>query len=335
MYVTRKSPKVSILVPVCNVDKFLEKCLDSLCHQTLDDIEIICLDDGSTDYSPQIISSFAKKDNRIKVITKTNSGYGDTLNKGLSLAQGEYVGIVESDDFVKPCMFENLYHIAKLHDVDIVKSRFLYYWDNQDPVISQKMVNIPYDTLIIPKDYPEVFTIAAIWSAIYKRSFLQKTGIRFLTTPGASYQDSSFGFKVLAKASNIYFTSDAYLYYRQDNMYASTKATSWDKIMYSIGEIEEIGRFLDIDINLKSKLMVIYNTLKLKVALSNIERSQPRDRGKLFLYIQPMIKDVYVSKKYYNYLFRTIEKIQLFFIANNCYFGIDKIFFLKRIKQYF
>jgi glycosyltransferase involved in cell wall biosynthesis len=105
--------KVSILVPICNVEKFLGKCLCSIVNQTLTDIEIICINDGSKDQSLEIIKKFVKDDQRIVVIDKPNSGYGDSMNKGMGIAKGEYIGIVESDDFINANMFDELYSLAK------------------------------------------------------------------------------------------------------------------------------------------------------------------------------------------------------------------------------
>ena len=117
-----KTPiKVSILVPICNVEKYLRQCLDSLVSQTLAEIEIICIDDGSTDSSPEIIQEYAENDARIKVITKPNSGYGDSMNQGLKKARGEYIGIVESDDYIETDAFEKLYALAKEFDADVAR----------------------------------------------------------------------------------------------------------------------------------------------------------------------------------------------------------------------
>ena len=119
------TPKVSILVPIFNVEKYLRQCLDSIVNQTLKDIEIICINDGSTDSSPAIIDEFAKNDPRIVILTKTNSGYGDSMNQGLKKATGEYIGIVESDDWVDIDMFENLYDIAVKNNVAVNIGQFI------------------------------------------------------------------------------------------------------------------------------------------------------------------------------------------------------------------
>ena len=113
--------KISVVVPVYNVEKYLKECINSIINQTLEDIEIICVNDGSTDSSLEILNDYAKKDSRIIVINKSNSGYGHTMNMGLNAASGEYIGIIESDDFADKNMFEDLYKLAKEYDADIVK----------------------------------------------------------------------------------------------------------------------------------------------------------------------------------------------------------------------
>ena len=122
-----KMPKISIIIPVYNVEKYLRECLDSVLNQTLEDIEVICVNDGSTDSSANILEEYRLKDKRLRVIHKENSGYGHSMNVGFEATTGEYVGIVESDDFVKPTMFEELYNIANREHADVVKSDFYCY----------------------------------------------------------------------------------------------------------------------------------------------------------------------------------------------------------------
>ena len=113
---------VSIVVPVYNVHNYLKECMDSILKQTLKNIEVICVDDGSTDNSLSILRSYEKRDLRVKVITKANSGYGNTMNIGIDQARGKYIGIVESDDYIDANMFERLYMTAELYQAEIVKS---------------------------------------------------------------------------------------------------------------------------------------------------------------------------------------------------------------------
>lgn len=236
------APKVSILVPIYNVEKYLRQCLDSLVGQTLQEIEIICINDGSTDSSPEVIKEYAKEDERIKVITKKNSGYGDSMNKGLAKATGEYIGIVESDDFIELDAFEKLYALAKEFDADVVRSNFYEYKGGKNQI---HLSVDPQDVgrVINPKQRTSVFyQQPAIWSAIYRRDFLDKNKIRFLPTPGASYQDTGFNFKVWATTDRAVFTQEAFLHYRMDNDNSSVKSPG--KVMCVAEEYAEIERYL-------------------------------------------------------------------------------------------
>lgn len=120
----KKYPLLSILVPCYNVEKYVTQCLESILEQTYSNIEIICIDDGSTDSTPLILQNFSKRDSRIKIITKQNTGYGHSMNIGLEYAKGEFIGIVESDDFVSQSMFEKLMTNAIKHQLDISRCSF-------------------------------------------------------------------------------------------------------------------------------------------------------------------------------------------------------------------
>ena len=185
-------PKVSVLVPIYNVEKYLRQCLDSLINQTLEDIEIICINDGSTDSSPEIISEYQAKDNRVKVINKANSGYGASMNMGVDAATGEYIGIVESDDYAENTMFEKLYNQAKANDLDILKSDFVKYWGDTNQCVKAGIIDKDWcDKVFTTDEYKEALNIIpSIWSAIYRKEFIQTYNIRFSETAGASYQDT-------------------------------------------------------------------------------------------------------------------------------------------------
>lgn len=105
--------KVSIVIPVYNVEKYLRECLNSVCRQTLADIEIICVDDGSTDQSGCILDEYAAKDDRFQIIHKKNEGYGKAMNVGMAAVTSPYVGIVESDDLIASDMYEQLYQLIE------------------------------------------------------------------------------------------------------------------------------------------------------------------------------------------------------------------------------
>lgn len=242
------SPKVSVLVPIFNVEKYLEQCLESIIKQTLKDIEIICINDGSTDGSLRIIKRYAKRDNRIVIINKKNSGYGDSMNQGLKKATGKYIGIVESDDWIELDAFEKLYRYAAKHDVDVVKGNYFnYYTDPNKRHISGTVVDLvhPGETgrVVDPSDtYHIFFQRPAIWTAIYRRAFLEEQDIQFLPSQGASYQDTGFNFKVWVSTHKAFFTKEAFLHYRQDN---ETSSVNSPGKVYSVSdEYAEIEEFM-------------------------------------------------------------------------------------------
>ena len=240
-----ETPLVSILVPIYNVEPYLRECLETLTDQTLDNIEIICIDDGSTDGSLDIVKEFAARDPRIKIITKPNAGYGDSMNRGLDRATGKYIGIVESDDLALHTMFEKLYALAEANNLDVVKSNFFthatYTAPDEDPVLDN-LVFCPKDVVFDPLECQEIFlTQPAIWSALYRRDFLVDNAIRFLETPGASFQDTSFNYRVFALAKRVMAVQDAFLHYRIDNANSSVKSQA--KIFCICDEYEEMWRF--------------------------------------------------------------------------------------------
>ena len=236
-------PKVSVLIPCYNVEKYIRQCMDSVVNQTLKEIEIICINDGSKDNTLAILKEYAEKDDRIVIIDKANSGYGDSMNQGLKKANGEYIGIVESDDFVEQNMFETLYNAAIQNNVEVVKSNFYAYVTKTDT--NTKTIVIPESDekqVICPRERQGIFWSApCIWAAIYKREFLLENNIDFLPTPGASYQDTGFNFKVWAMTKRAYFLNEAFLHYRQDNENSSINSPG--KVYCVCDEYHEIEHF--------------------------------------------------------------------------------------------
>lgn len=246
-------PKVSVVVPVYNVEKYLPECLDSLIAQTLEDIEIICVNDGSTDSSLDIIGDYADRDARIKVISTENFGYGHAMNTGFNAAKGDYVGILESDDFTAKNMFEELYQTAVANAADIVKSNYWNY-KNGNKEFSGALKHGPFDKVFKPlRAALEVFSYnPSIWSAIYKREFIVKNNIKFNETPGASYQDTSFNFIAFACAERVVLKEDAYICYRRDN--EASSVNSGKKVYCVFDEYHFIEEYLSFKPQLHSEV---------------------------------------------------------------------------------
>ncbi|WP_353067105.1 glycosyltransferase family 2 protein [Arcanobacterium hippocoleae] len=239
-------PKVSIVIPVYNVSQFLRPCLDSVINQTLQDIEIIIVNDGSTDNSLEIAQEYAEKDSRIIIINKANAGYGHTMNRGFERARGEYIGIVESDDIARPEMFEKLYAQAVQNNAEVVRSNYFAMSGNGSAfnvIDVLTLAKAPYYTAFNPADYPGVLLGSpAIWTSIFKNSFIKEHQITFLESPGASYQDTGFLLKVWAAAEKVVFMREAFLNYRVDNANSSVKSGA--KVFCVSDEYESFEKFL-------------------------------------------------------------------------------------------
>lgn len=222
-------PKVSVLVPVYNVERYLEECLESLANQTLDDLEIVCINDGSTDGSLRILRKFASTHTNVIIVDKENAGYGAAMNDGLDVATGEYFGIVEPDDYVLPTMFEKLYQLAKEHNLDLIKSD---HYEFSGASINDQCAYIPlaqsssyYGRVIDPHVDPSIFNLNMVTcTGIYKLDLIRKVGIRYNETPGASYQDNGFWHQSFYFSHRVFFLNEAFYCYRQDNAASSTNS---------------------------------------------------------------------------------------------------------------
>ena len=213
------NPKISVIIPVYNVECYLKECLDSVVNQTLKNIEIILVDDGSPDDCPRICDEYATRDSRIRVIHKLNGGYGSAMNAGLDAARGEYIGIIESDDWVAADMYENLYAKAKETEADVTKGAYYTVINTAQnkKSISRWLVNIAkqYDILSLNDCAEFVNHHTSIWSAIYKNSWLKENNIRFVEDI-RPYEDLPFIAHVYSKAKKISLVSQPGYYYRAD-----------------------------------------------------------------------------------------------------------------------
>lgn len=305
-------PKVSILVPIYNVEKYLGICLDSLVSQTLRDIEIICINDGSEDNSLNILAEYAALDSRIIVLTKENTGYGASMNLGLSYARGEYVGIVESDDYALPEMFEQLYETAKKKDAEIVKANYYQvYSTSRERNFIENLMGLPYEKIVNPIDEIKCFSkIPSIWSGIYSHKFLKMNEILFHETPGASFQDISFAFSVFYFARRVVFLKEAYLCYRCDNEHSSVRSAK--KVFCVCDEMERIEGLMG---DQNQKLQRFMQTVKFNKYLYNYYRIDSVYQYAFLLKMQDELKTAYqkgiLKKECWNHdSWQTMEEIR-------------------------
>ena len=267
-------PKVSVLVPIYNVERYLGQCLASAAAQTLTDIEVLCINDGSTDSSRAIIERQCAADLRFRLIDKPNSGYGASMNRGLDEARGEWVAILESDDFFEPDALERLVGAAEAAGAPVAKANFWFYWSApQERRELHEIVEPALDgRALCPRTqhHELFFKKPSIWSAVYKRDFLTGNAIRFLETPGASYQDTSFGFKAFACADAVALLAGPVLSYRQDNESSSVNAPG--KVFCVCEEYAEIGRFLDARPQLRAQLAGVVERMQYDAYMWNYTR---------------------------------------------------------------
>ncbi len=246
---TQNKPKISVLVPIYNVEQYLSECVDSILASTLKDIEVILLDDGSKDKSGEISDAYALKDKRVKVVHKQNSGYGATMNVGLNTATGEYIAIVESDDIIRSNMFEKQYALAQSKDIEVLKADFrVFYGEPFDrQFVYRNIINDHsyYDKLLEPLADLNIGKQleVMIWTGLYKRSFIDQNNIRFHESPGASFQDNGFFFKTYALAKRLWIMNEDFYQLRRDN--PNSSVYSKDKAFLMCNEMAWIKEFLD------------------------------------------------------------------------------------------
>lgn len=289
------TPKVSVILPVYNVAHYLPLALDSAVYQTLEEIEIICVNDGSTDNSLDIIKEYAQKDSRIKVINGPNKGYGHAMNTGIKAAKGEYIGIIEPDDFVDVNMYKDLYETARENDLDFIKSDFnRFVHDGLGKIIFTynkiALDDDNYDRVICPREEQKVFTfVMNTWSGIYKRDFLNKHGIDHNETPGASFQDNGFWFKTNMWADRAMFCGDAYYLNRRDNPDSSVKDKG--KVYCANKEYVLLYKYLE-KTDTKKEFLDVYNLKLMHNYDFTLQRIAPELRKEYLCSISEEFKEL-------------------------------------------
>lgn len=211
---------ISIILPIFNACDSIFRCLKSLTSQTFKNIEIICINSGSNDKTADILENLARKDSRIRIINKINDGYGSACNIGINVASGEYITIIEPSGFCNRKMFENLFKLARKSEADIVKSPYYKFIDKpkikssfeiQEKVDWNKRCKIP-NWFFRVNECPSFLSFhPAIFSSLYKKSFLNNNSIRFVEARGQnSFVDMPFYIETMLLAKKIVYTDIAY-----------------------------------------------------------------------------------------------------------------------------
>ena len=318
-------PKISVIIPVYNVEKYLRQCLDSVINQTYKDLEIICVDDCSTDNSRQILQEYAKKDERIKILyNKKNSKLGPTRNNGLKVATGKYIHFLDSDDWLEPNAYETL-----INDAEKGYDAVYFLWNNVDIK----------NGAILPQNFKKSFSRAWVieesgvnaWHGLYKKDFLSENNLEF--NDYSCMEDLEFTYKAIIFSNNMCVLDKQLLNYRINN--PNSLISKYHKFYYcalnSYNTIYEISKQLSendrdeiLSVMLNSVLYRVFgafekdflNIYELKQIISNID-------------LNVFKKD----KKYYQWYkyYEDFENLSPFMIKLKCRLKLflrEKVFFL-------
>ena len=212
-------PKVSVIIPIYNVEKQLPRCVDSVICQSLREIEIILVDDGSPDECPQICEEYKKKDCRIKVINKINGGLSDARNAGLSIANGQYILFLDSDDWIEEIMLEKLYYIINNDSSDVVVCSYAIDYPNNNFSISKELSTTASSTNNIAEaiynlDSKGMFNV--VWNKLYRHDLLKENNINF-EIDGVPGEDLLFNCVVFQKVNRISFENEILHHYMRED----------------------------------------------------------------------------------------------------------------------
>ena len=316
---------ISIIVPVYNVEKYLEECIDSILNQTYKNLEIILVDDGSTDNSGIICEDYAKIDSRIKVIHKKNGGLSDARNVGIDKALGEFIIFVDSDDYIDRSMCEILFAYANKYNVDIVSCNFKRVFEDNiiefnTPLFKEKM-KIFTSNKILEKYFltlaPEIF---ATWNKLYKkRLFFADERIRFPVN--RLHEDIATTYKLYAKSEKVILLNELLYNYRQrnDSIMKKISYKNIEDLIITMKEYVNFARLNDLKYPVQIGLIKSYciyslwsKDIKDEKFLKYIEKMR-----KLVLeYCKDLSCNPYINKKMF---------IKFLLIKFNCWLFIKNI----------
>lgn len=321
-----KKIKVSVIVPIYNTEKFLEKCIKSILNQTLKEIEIILINDGSTDNCHKICKEYAEKNkDKIKYINNKNIGCSATRNLGIELAQGEYVAFVDSDDYIDKEMYEEMYIEATSKNYDVVISGIIYEGNKKrTEIVCPKKIKKKYDWLKLDRK------IANPVNKIFKKDLVKKLGVIF-HIESHSGEDLVFCFKITIDTIKVFCMHKAYYHYV---FHENNSIYNFEKKLDMIKSYQELYNYLVKKNRMKKEIKKYFYKCFYKHALKEM----------FFKLLNPEIIDIYKAN-YYNTLYSTelktlnflnLKSKLLIFYYKNLVFFIRKFnlyFILKKIKN--
>jgi len=300
-------PKISVIIPIYNTAKVLDRCMISILHQTFTNIEIIAVDDGSEDKSGEIADNYAAQDKRIHVIHQENKGVSAARNIGIATAKGEYITFIDSDDYANPMLFETLYKTAQDNKLDVVSCSIYRVWDNQKVLIQSddRIIDIDNDS------YPDIIDQCVFGSyryrpsacgKLYRRDIIINYNILFF---GERMEDAIFNIKFLMVSHKLQILSSPLYYYHKRPGSATTSIVTDPQFpiryVQLISELHKFGEKHQILSRIEEKLPQYYLQF-LKSALSVIEQR------KRYRYIYDVLNTLYLNDINFKVLLSRIHK---------------------------
>jgi glycosyltransferase involved in cell wall biosynthesis len=262
-----RKPLVSVIMPSLNVVKYIDECIQSVLNQSLKEIEIICVDAGSTDGTYERLKEYETNDSRVRVILSDKRSYGYQVNLGIKESNAKYIGIVETDDYVDENMFDILYNRAEDNNLDFVKADFTFLYDfdgyylYKPAKLFDENTNKFYNKVIQPLDCTYLyFHDFNVWKGIYNREFLIENDVMFNESAGASFQDIGFQQLLLYYAKRCMYIPEKLYYYRFGHM---TNSSVSPKLLQFVKQ--EFEHLLDNKLNGMTgrKIELIYQKMGL------------------------------------------------------------------------
>ncbi len=317
-------PKISVIMPVYNAERHLDECLNSLTNQTIKEIAIICVNDGSTDGSSGILEKYAKVDSRIAIVNQENAGAGAARNRGLELARGEYLSILDSDDFFEPTMLEKMYNRSVVTGADITICRSKKF--NQEKNIYEPMewsikkqllpVHDPFSYKDVSK-YLFTFCVGWAWDKLYNAEFVKRSELKFTTLRTSN--DLGFIFLSLAKASKISIIDEVLVYHRTNNdtSISRTRHKSLDCFYQAALSLRDDL----VSIGIFSEVEQAFVNWALHFSLWNLNTiSGPAQKELYHKLCQEYFRGLGIEEHPKEYYFNQDEYVQYETIINNTYF---------------
>ncbi len=311
------NPAVSVIIPVYNREKYINKCVDSVLSQTFNDFELILVDDGSTDKSPDICDEYAKKDSRVKVVHKSNGGVSSARNEGLKIATGEYITFVDSDDYIDSDFLEYAINNIEETGVDIFVSGVIHEYCNCDSIEKVEVTNIKKNGVFAIKELLEMWgkeipldCLCGPWCKLYRTNLIKYYGVKFDTSMNIG-EDTYFNTEMMGLAENAYLSNLSFYHYCKNSSETSL-VRSFHKEIYEIDKkIYSKIRDSMYDRQCSDESILRLENRYLTALLGEIHHYYSRSNDVAKSSIKTLIKKIANDEHIRRYKIKTIKKEKL------------------------